>query len=78
MAFGLFYNSGLQVLAAFVIFFFGYIAFFVFLVICLLIATALYESAKWVRAYGKRSVSANSSFFIVSRVFSRWWRVVNP
>jgi hypothetical protein len=61
MAFVLIYNSILQVLAAFVIFLFGYLVFFVFLIICLLIATGLYESAKWIRAYPVRSVSANSS-----------------
>jgi len=72
MAFVLFYNSILQVLAAFVIFLFGYLAFFVFLMICLLIATGLYESAKLIRAYAEKSVSPNSSIFYFSRVFSRW------
>ena len=77
MAFVLSYNTALQVAAAFVIFLFGYLAFFVFLIICLLIATGLYESAKWIRAYAERSVSANSSTFYFSRVFNRWWGIGN-
>jgi hypothetical protein len=75
MAFVLFYNSILQVLAAFVIFLFGYLAFFVFLIICLLIATGLYETAKWIRAYAEKSVSATSSIFYFSRLFNRWWGI---
>jgi hypothetical protein len=44
-------NLALQVLAAFVIFLFGYLAFLVFLVTCLFIATGVYETAKWIQAY---------------------------
>jgi len=77
MAFVLTYNSILQVLAAFVIFIFGYFAFFVFLIISLLIATGLYESAKWVQAYALRTSSLNSSIFYFSRVFNRWWGIGN-
>lgn len=73
MAFGLIYNSILQVLAAFVIFFLGYLALFVILIVTLLIATGLYEGAKWIRAYTVKSASASSSFFYFSRVFNRWW-----
>jgi hypothetical protein len=77
MAFVLSYNTALQVIAAFVIFLFGYLAFFVFLIICLLIATGLYESGKWIRAYAERSVSANASILYFSRVFNRWWGIGN-
>jgi hypothetical protein len=45
------YNFELQVLAAFVIFLFGYLAFLMLLVICLFIATGAYEAAKWIQAY---------------------------
>ena len=77
MAFVLTYNSILQVLAAFVIFIFGYFAFFVFLINSLLIATGLYESAKWIRTYAERSVSATSSIFYFSRLLNRWWGIGN-
>ena len=77
MAFVLIYNSILQVLAAFVIFFLGYFAFFVFLIVTHLIATGLYEGVKWIRACTMRSASASSSIFYFSRVFNRLWGNVN-
>jgi hypothetical protein len=55
------FNIALQVIAAFVIFLFGYVALFVSLVICLVIAKGIYEGAKGVRAYAVRSASAKSS-----------------
>lgn len=54
-------NATLQVIAALVVFLFGYLAFFVFLIVCLLIATGLYEGAKAVRFYAVTSGSANRS-----------------
>jgi hypothetical protein len=71
MAFVLTYNSILQVLAAFVIFILGYVAFFALLIVTLLFATGLYEGAKWIRAYTVRSASATSSILYFSHLFSR-------
>jgi hypothetical protein len=59
MAFVLSYNAALQVFAAFVIFLFGYVAFFAFLTVCLLVATAIYEGAKIVRFHALTSGSRN-------------------
>jgi hypothetical protein len=61
MALVLTFNIALQVLAAFVIFVIGYLAFLALLLISLFIATGIYECAKWIRAYAERSASANSS-----------------
>jgi len=60
MAFILAFNVALQTLAAFVIFIFGYVALFVFLIICLVIAKAMYEAVRRARAYLLRCVSANT------------------
>lgn len=70
MAFVLIYNSMLQVLAAFVIFLFGYLAFFVLLIATLLIATGLYEGVKWIRAYTIRSSSTINSILYCSRLLA--------
>ena len=51
----------LQAIAAFVIFVFGYVALFASLMIFLILARGLYESAKAVRAYAVRYGSINSS-----------------
>jgi hypothetical protein len=51
MPFIIAYDFALQVLAGFVIFLFGYLAFLVFLVTCLFIATGVYEGAKWIHSY---------------------------
>jgi hypothetical protein len=64
MVFVLSYNAALQVFAAFVLFLFGYFALFAFSVICLLIATGLYEVIKRVRAYAVISASARGSNFL--------------
>ena len=48
-------------IAAFVIFVFGYVALFGSLMIFLFLAKGLYESAKAVRAYAVRYGSTNSS-----------------
>jgi hypothetical protein len=61
MAFVLSFNFALQVLAAFVIFLFGYLAFMALLMTSLLIATGLYEGMKRVRAYTVRSATAPTS-----------------
>ncbi|MGA8224277.1 MAG: hypothetical protein WB780_21710 [Candidatus Acidiferrales bacterium] len=55
MAFVLSYNAALQVFAAFVIFLLGYVAFFAFFTICMVIATAIYEGAKIVRFHALAS-----------------------
>jgi len=55
------FNIALQVIAAFAIFTFGYLALFVSLMICffvcLLIAKGVYEGAKKVRTYAMKSSS---------------------
>jgi hypothetical protein len=71
MAFIYAYNSVLQVLAAFVIFLFGYLAFFLLLTACLFIATGLYEGAKWIRMHAVRSASATSATLYFGRLFNR-------
>lgn len=71
MAFVFAYNSVLQVLAAFVLFIFGYLAFLLFLTVCLFIATGLYEGAKWIQAHGARSVSAVGAIRYFNRLVSR-------
>jgi hypothetical protein len=57
-------NLALQVIAAFVIFIFGYVALFVSLVICLAVSLAIgkgiHEGARRVRAYAVRSASAKT------------------
>jgi hypothetical protein len=58
------FNAVLPVIAAFVIFIFGYVALFVSLMICffvcLLIAKGIYEGAKKVRTYAVRSAQAKT------------------
>jgi len=61
MALLLRFNVPLQVVAAFVIFVFGYLALFVSLLTFLALARGLYEGAKRVRAYTLRSASENDS-----------------
>ena len=61
MAFIVMFNFALQLIAAFAIFLFGYLALFVSLILCLVAAKGIYEGAKGVRAYAVRSASANSS-----------------
>lgn len=51
----------IQVIAAFAIFVFGYVALFCSLMIFLFLAKGLYASAKAVGAYGVRYGSTNSS-----------------
>jgi hypothetical protein len=64
------FNIALQVIAAFAIFIFGYVALFVALIICLTVSLALgkgiYEVTRRVRAYAARSASAKN--FISSDV----------
>jgi hypothetical protein len=59
------FNIALQVIAAFVIFIFGYVALFVSLIICLAVCFAIgkgiYEGARRVRAYAVRSAPAKAS-----------------
>jgi len=55
------FNVALQVIAAFVIFLFAYVGLFVSLIICLVIAKAMYEGAKGVRAFAVRSATAKRS-----------------
>jgi hypothetical protein len=58
------FNIALQVIAAFVIFIFGYVALFVSLIICLAVSLAIgkgiYEGARRVRAYAVRSAPAKT------------------
>jgi hypothetical protein len=58
------FNVALQVIAAFVIFIFGYVALFVSLMIwfflCLVIAKGIYEGAKKVRTFALRSALAKT------------------
>jgi hypothetical protein len=64
------FNAVLPVIAAFVVFIFGYVALFVSLMICffvcLVIAKGIYEGAKKVRSYAVRS--APEKTFISSDV----------
>jgi hypothetical protein len=64
------FNAVLPVIAAFVVFIFGYVALFVSLMICffvcLVIAKGIYEGAKKVRSYAVRSAPAKT--FISSDV----------
>lgn len=64
------FNAVLPVIAAFVVFIFGYVALFVSLMICfflcLVIARGIYEGAKKVRTYAVRSAPAKT--FISSDV----------
>jgi len=64
------FNFALQVIAAFTIFIFGYVALFVSSMICfsvcLVIARGIYEGAKKVRSYTMRSAPAKT--FISSDV----------
>jgi hypothetical protein len=53
------FNVALRVLAAFVIFLFGYLALFLSLVTCLVAVKVLYEGVKWVWVYAERSGSAS-------------------
>ena len=63
-------NIALQVIAAFLIFIFGYVALFVSLIICLAVCLAIgsgiYEGARRVQAYAVRS--APSKTFVSSDV----------
>ena len=58
------FNVALQVIAAFAIFVFGYVALFVSSMICfsvcLVIARGIYEGAKKVRSYTMRSAPAKT------------------
>ncbi len=58
------FNAVLPVIAAFVVFIFGYVALFVSLMICfflcLVIARGIYEGAKKVRTYAVRSAPAKT------------------
>jgi|HubBroStandDraft_4_1064222.scaffolds.fasta_scaffold665242_2 hypothetical protein len=58
------FNVALQVIAAFAIFVFGYVALFVSSMICfsvcLMIARGIYEGAKKVRSYTMRSAPAKT------------------
>jgi len=58
------FNAVLPVIAAFVIFIFGYVALFISLMICffvcLLIAKGIYEGAKKARTYAVRSAPAKT------------------
>jgi hypothetical protein len=58
------FNVALQVIAAFAIFVFGYVALFVSSMICfsvcLVIAKGIYEGAKKVRSYTMRSAPAKT------------------
>jgi hypothetical protein len=58
------FNIAAQVIAAFVIFVFGYVALFVSLIICLAVSLAIgkgmYECARRVRAYAVRSAPAKT------------------
>jgi hypothetical protein len=58
------FNVALQVIAAFAIFVFGYVALFVSSMICfsvcLVIARGIYEGAKKVRSYAMRSAPAKT------------------
>ncbi len=55
------FNFEVQVIAAFMVFVFGYVALFSSLMIFLFLAKGLYESAKAVRAYAVRYGSTNTS-----------------
>jgi hypothetical protein len=61
MGFVLSFNAVLQVIAAFVIFVLGYVGLFVFLILCLLIATGVYEGVMAIRARRVAFASANNS-----------------
>jgi hypothetical protein len=61
MGFFLSFNAVLQVIAAFVIFLLGYVGLFVFLILCLLIATGVYEGVMAIRARTVTSASTNNS-----------------
>jgi hypothetical protein len=58
------FNAVLPVIAAFVIFIFGYVALFVSLMICffvcLVIAKGIYEGAKKIRTYAMKSALAKT------------------
>ena len=58
------FNAVLPVIAAFVVFIFGYVALFLSLMICfflcLVIAKVIYEGAKKVRTYAMRSAPAKT------------------
>jgi hypothetical protein len=58
------FNVALQVIAAFAIFVFGYVALFVssmiWFSVCLVIARGIYEGAKKVRSYTTRSAPAKT------------------
>ena len=64
------FNVALQVIAAFAIFVFGYVALFVSSMICfsvcLVIARGIYESAKKVRSYMMRSSPAKTDVGLIS------------
>jgi len=63
------FNFALQVIAAFTIFIFGYVALFLSSMICfsvcLVIARGIYESAKKVRSYTMRSSPANTDVALI-------------
>jgi hypothetical protein len=58
------FNTVLPVIAAFVVFIFGYVALFVSLMICffvcLVIAKGIYEGAKKIRTYAMKSALAKT------------------
>ena len=62
------FNVALEVIAAFAIFVFRYIALFVSLVICLAVSLAMgkgiYEGARRLRGYAVRSASRRLSFHV--------------
>ena len=57
------FSFAAQVIAALVVSVFGYLALFGSLIVCLIIAKALYQGAKRVWFYALRSVSARRALF---------------
>ncbi len=61
MAFIFTFDFAIEMLAAFVIFAIGYIALFVFLMICLAVIKGTHQGAKWSWAYVSRFATSNRS-----------------
>jgi len=67
MAILLTFNSILQVLAAFVIFFFGYTVLMALVLISFFIAAGLYKGARMIQVYATRFSCPRSAVFNFSR-----------
>jgi hypothetical protein len=61
MALILAFNVALQIVAAFVIFVFGYVALLISIIAFLLTAKVIYDGAEWIRAHARKAIPLSTS-----------------